>query len=343
MNQNEKVSFSEGIKIMKNALLTGDAHTDVTFSSETEDENADIKNRMKKKRLCLVVLVGWVGIFMMVIMTINWIGMLNNETGITSRQLTITEILGFIMVAGCVLILRKFLKVSEGLREKYDEDIVLKAVQEVLPGAACNPMGCANIGKLYEYGVVPNYKEAYGSYLITYEKDGQKCQISNIKLQKEVNSQIITVFEGQAYILNYKSNLEGYVRIMPSVMSSTGKEQLKGFKKLQKDKETKVETENRFFNDNFEVYTNNEHTAFYVLTPYVMEQLMMMKQYYKNFGVAVNGNQIMIAVDTKEYLFAMPTKFNDINNMSIENSKQELAKMLQLAQGIENSINGRIK
>ena len=142
--------------------------------------------------------------------------------------------------------------------------------------------------------------------------------------------------------MNYMSNLEGYVRIMPSVMTINGKEHLEGFKKLQKDKETKVETENRFFNDNFEVYTNNEHTAFYVLTPYVMEQLMMMKRYYKNLGVAVSGNQIMIAVDTKEYLFAMPTNFKDVNNMSVENSKQELVKMLQLAQGIENSINGRI-
>lgn len=342
MNQNEKMSFSDSLKAVRNLLLTGDVNTEVTFSSEAEDANADIKNRMKKKRLCLAALVGWTGIFMIVIMTINWIGMFNNETGITSRHIAISETMGFIMVAGCVLILRKFLKVSKGLGEKYDEDIVLKAVQEVLPGAVCNPKGCVDIGKLYEYGVVPKYQEAYGSYLITYEKDGQKCQISNIRLQKEVNSQTVTVFEGQAYILNYKSNLEGYVRIMPTVISSTGKEHLKGFKKLQKDKETKVETENRVFNDNFEVYTNNEHTAFYVLTPYVMEQLMMMKRYYKNLGVAVSGNQIMIAVDTKEYLFAMPTNFKEVNNMSVENSKQELVKMLQLAQGIENSINGRI-
>ena len=188
MNQKEKMSFSDSLKAVRNLLLTGDMNTEVTFSSEADDENADIKNRMKKKRLCLVALAGWAGIFMIVIMTINWIGMINDETGITSRQITITEILGFIMVAGCALILRKFLKLSEGLREKYDQDIVLKAVQEVLPGAVCNPMGCANIGKLYEYGVVPKYTKAYGSYLITYEKGGQKCQISNIKLQKEVNS-----------------------------------------------------------------------------------------------------------------------------------------------------------
>lgn len=342
MNQNEKVSFSDGIKIMKNALLTGDAHTDVTFSSETEDENADIKNRMKKKRLCLVALVAWAGFLMIIDMILTAIFTLTSETGITMPQIAIIESIFLIMIVGCALILRKYLQLNNGLKEKYDQDIVMNAVHQILPGALCEPQNHINTWKLYEYGVVPKHQEAYGSYLITYEKNGQMCQISNIRLTKTVNSETVKVFEGQAYILNYKSELEGYVRIMPTVMNNAGAERLKGFLGLQKDKETRVETENRSFNDNFEVYTNNEHTAFYVLTPYVMEQLMMMKRYYKNFGVAVSGNQIMIAVDTDYYLFGMPTNFKDVNHMSVENSKQELVKMLQLAQGIENSINGRI-
>lgn len=52
--------------------------------------------------------------------------------------------------------------------------------------------------------------------------------------------------------------------------SVTRQEKLAGYRKLA-DNEHKIELENQLFNENFAVYATDEESAFYVLTPYVME------------------------------------------------------------------------
>ena len=87
------------------------------------------------------------------------------------------------------------------------------------------------------------------------------------------------VFVGQAYKLRYKSQMQGTVRIMTTTQWM-GREVLDGYRKQDKDREEKIETENQSFNGQFDVYATNSHTAFYVVTPLVMERLMEMKKRY---------------------------------------------------------------
>lgn len=51
----------------------------------------------------------------------------------------------------------------------------------------------------------------------------------------------------------------------------------------------------RIFNEQFDVYATNAHSAFYVVTPIVMERLLSMKAKYGSFGLAVSGDKIMIS------------------------------------------------
>ena len=116
---------------------------------------------------------------------------------------------------------------------------------------------------------------------------------------------------------------------------------LDGFKKKQNDEE-KIETENISFNENFDVYATDSHIAFYCLSPYVMEQLLEMKKRYGKFGVAITGRVISIALNSDYILFQKPVTNSQIDKMSVENSKRELQSILQFAQRIEDSINGRV-
>lgn len=183
------------------------------------------------------------------------------------------------------------------------------------------------------------------SMLIRYEKNGKACAFSNLMLtrrEKDHNDRYCdkAVFVGQAYMLHYKFNMQGTVRIM-TTKQWMGKERLDGFKKQDMDREEKIETENEVFNGQFDVYATDAHTAFYVVTPIVMERLLAMKAKYGSFGVAVSGGEIVIALCSGYCLFEPPESYQEIENISVENSKDEIQQMLLFAQLLEDTINGR--
>ncbi len=200
--------------------------------------------------------------------------------------------------------------------------------------------------KLWALGVVPEFNRASGSYLINCKKDGKLFGFSNLALferEKDNHDEYYfkQVFAGQAFVLHYKSRMQGCVRIMTTGMLM-GREYLSGFRELDKNKEEKIETENQVLNAQFDVYATNAHSAFYVLTPLVMERLLGMKNKYGRFGVAVSGSEIAIALSTGYFMFEAPRSYQNIEHISVENSKNQIRQMLAFAQLIEDTINGRM-
>lgn len=136
-------------------------------------------------------------------------------------------------------------------------------------------------------------------------------------------------------MLSFKSNLQGNVRVFSK--KYRGAQYYKGNKKT----DHRIHMENSRFDDVFEVYATNEYEAFYVLTPYVMEQLLLIYNQYGGFGMAVVGDQIAIALNTGYYLFAMPWEYKEIDKMSLENSKEMVRQIMSFAQKLENAINSK--
>lgn len=320
---------------------------EVNNSVKSEEEM--LRNNLKNERyfssgnISLLILLGAVVVVAFMISTVSRIfgGNSFSITKVFNFGFFIIAIIGFIL-------LRKYGQFHNKNKAQYDRLIIEKAVRELLPGASIQPEMFVNADQLYRLGVVPFFNNTKGSYLLQYSKNGQLCSLSNLTLEYETKSedtvgQTRTVFDGQAYILAYKSRIPGHVRIMSTYKTSvTRQERLAGYRKLA-DNEHKIELENQLFNESFDVYATDEESAFYVLTPYVMEQLLMMRKRYGYFGMAVNGNEIAIALNSGYRLFEMPYQHDKIDNISVENSKMELHNILNFAQGIEDSINGRIR
>ncbi len=346
MSSSWKKDLDDSLRIVKNAFFTGDIHTEFTFTSKQEDPDAEVKNTLKKKRLYVVVLILWLAFSKMISVVGDVIINLLHIPYYSTIPTILRYIIMFISTSGIIVVVWKWRKLNKGAKTVYDEQIIAKAVQEMMPGASFEPDGAINSSKLYSLGVVPGFDNAYGSYLICYQKEGKECRFSNLTLtHMEVDHKNRyyqkAVFVGQAYVLHYKTDMAGYVRIMTTTMWM-GKEALDGFRKQDKNREEKIETENQIFNEQFDVYATDAHTAFYVLTPLVMERLLAMKEKYGSFGVAVSGSEIAIALCTGYYLFEAPQSYQGIENISVENSKNEIQQMLVFAQTIENAINGRI-
>lgn len=228
----------------------------------------------------------------------------------------------------------------------YDQTIVNQAIWQVLPGARVTPGRYIDPVALYNNGVVPYYNSVRGSYLIEYMKDGMPCSFSNLRLLFFPDEESVElprdVFKGQAYTMTFKTNINAFVRVMAVDRVNSNGSYMKGYRPMQKY-EKKVVLENRFFNESFDVFASDEEAAFYVLTPYVMEQLLMLRNSYGNFAMAVNGNTIMIAFQTRREFFKMPEQAAQIDMMSVERTKAEFMGILNFAQCVENAINGRTR
>lgn len=347
MSSNWKKDLDDSLRIVKNGFMTGDIHTEFRFSPEQDDPNAEVKNALKKKRLYLLAfaffpafsgIIGGVEEVFFRLLHINPYG---------AVPMMIRYAPAFLGTVVAIRFIKNWRGLNRDAKAAYDENIMARAVQEVMPGAAFWPDDCLDGMDLYLRGEVPDFDDFQGSYLIRYEKEGKACAFSNLTLtrrEKDHNDRYYNkaVFVGQAYVLRYKSQMQGTVRIMTTVQGVSG-ERLEGFKKLDKDREEKIETENQIFNERFDVYATDAHTAFYVVTPIVMERLLSMKAKYGSFGVAVSGNEISIALSGGYYLFEPPESYQEIENISVERSKEEIQQMLLFARLLEDTINGRVE
>lgn len=346
MGSNWKKDLDDSLQKASNLFMTGDLYTRFAFSSEKEDSDAEVKNALKKKKLYVMALVLWLVFVKVISIVVTMIMNMLQVPYYGTTQMKVRYIIIFLDSIGFLVIVSKWKKQGKEAKSVYDEKIVSQAVQEVLPGAEFEPDGSMDADRLWVLGVVPEFNRASGSYLINYKKDGKLFGFSNLALferEKDNHDEYYykQVFAGQAFVLHYKSRMQGCVRIM-TTGTLMGREYLAGFRKLDKSKEEKIETENQVFNGQFDVYATNAHSAFYVLTPLVMERLLAMKKKYGIFGVAVSGTEIAIALSTGYFLFEAPRSYQKIENISIENSKNQIRQMLSFAQLIEDSINGRV-
>lgn len=315
------------------------------WKKDLDDPNAEVKNELKKGRLYLLA-------FAFIPALSGIIGVL--ETGILrlfripvygKGSMWFRYIAAFFGTVVIIRFMKKWREQGRHARAAYDENIMAKAVQEILPGAVLEPEGSIDSMDFYVHGVVPDFDDSQGSYLIRFEQNGKAFAFSNLTLtrrEKDRNDRYYNkaVFVGQAYELCYKSRMPGTVRIM-TTSQWMGREVLDGFRRQDKVREEKIETENEVFNRQFDVYATDAHAAFYVVTPVVMERLLSMKAKYGSFGVAVSGDKIMIALCSRYYLFEPPTDYREIERISVEKSRDEIGQMLVFAKLLEVTISGK--
>lgn len=254
----------------------------------------------------------------------------------------------FLLCFGAMYILPKWKKYKREKEQEYDEKVVKKAVSEIIPGAEFIRKDCIKPTTLFQYGIVPYFDTYQENGMIRYKRDGKEYSFSNIHLSykrkdKDGNITYEPIYKGQVYTAHYKTGLAGTVRIFATkTIAVIEKETDTGYISKQKQ-ETKIETENIQFNDNFDVYATDEQSAFFVLNPVVMEQLLEMKKNYEQVGVYINGDDMIVALKTNRILFPKRLYNSNQEELSLENSKQEAKKMLKMAKLLEDTINGSIK
>ena len=154
-------------------------------------------------------------------------------------------------------------------------------------------MTCGEQEKYYHMEIDNIYN---GKNLICKDFTLEQWRIKDVSKNSKGETKIVKRFEG--YILNKTSkiNISKPVRIITS-KKNMGIEMKDSFPG-RSDIESKVDVENIKFNNEFEVYTESPQDAFYVISPYVTEQLLHLKTLCRDFQCVVTNNNIYLAVDT---------------------------------------------
>lgn len=197
MDDNNKSDFQDAMRQIRNVILTRDANTDFKYSSPKNDVNADVKNGIKKKKVYLVLLVVWFFILSVIIAAANVMILINgsHNYGI----LVPIVFVGFLVFSPVAW---SWYRSSKRTKELYDNTIVVKAVEESIPGAKCDPDKYVDPIKLHAVGAIPQYASATGCYLIRYNKKGKMCYLSNLSLQESVYNSRQDDYEYETFFLD---------------------------------------------------------------------------------------------------------------------------------------------
>lgn len=245
----------------------------------------------KKRRQCLPL----------VILTIAFafIGFFGSFFGIIFRKGTIV-ILSFVCLL-LAIVFGVFTSVLYSKLKKQFKDAYIKnLVKEVLPDASYYPQAGIPIDSIYRSHLVKKADRSHVEDLIKGEIDGVSYSTCDVKLEERhvhhtsngTSTTYVTFFQGRFFEFEFPKSFKGQLLVSETSLHFVPKQ----FKK--------IELENVEFNEKFKTYCLDEHSAFYVLTPHLMEALMKLEKTYSGaVSFSFTDSKLCIAIDNRRDSF----------------------------------------
>lgn len=110
------------------------------------------------------------------------------------------------------------------------------------------------------------------------------------------------------------------------------------FKNRANDKTMKngrVQMESEKFNQSFDVFAEDAHDAFYLLTPHFMEQMVRLQKKYTHISIKFRGNQVVVGFHDSRG----SNSFDKVDWANKVEYHEELAKVQDDINDVKNIIN----
>ena len=255
----------------------------------------------------------------------------------SSIKLIITTMIIELIVLLLVLVIIKITLFSNDKKEIYElylkikEELVLKVLKKHFTNITYNQSkgltesfirkeGLMSTGDIYSSndsisGTYKNIKFCQSDINIEEEKE-EKDDEGNVTTYYE------TVFRGRWLVFDFnkefKSNLIVESGAFPNLVY--GQEYMD------------IETEDVEFNNSFNIYAQNEHETFYILTPSFMEKLKKIDKKIQSEGIRFlfNNNKLHIGINNSDDAFEFD-ELKEINEQEIEaNMENDIRLIMDL-------------
>ena len=242
---------------------------------------------------------------------------------------TILKIIGIVVVIILIILAIPIIAFWSIFKELF----VLKALNDNFDDVNFTPERGFEESFINKIGMLDTADRYHSNDLFSAKYKGIDFQQADIHTKEryednEGHVSYITRFKGRYMIFEFNKKFKANIRVTSKDFSSAS---LPWRKKFHEVKMEDVE-----FNKCFKVYAENEHDAFYILTPHFMEKLKELDNKFDAdllFGFV--DNKLHIAVDNYEDSFEHNV-FEEINEASIEN---EIIKDIKLITDFVKELN----
>lgn len=222
---------------------------------------------------------------------------------------------------GLLLTLLLSRKPSEKYKLAFKEVYVLKALKQFFTKLRYEPLNGIPKNIIYNTGMIKmGHRYSSNDLVIAMYKNIKIIQSDvHIEERRERRNSKgnretywVTLFKGKWMIFDFNKNFKANIQVKQKGFNNS-----KITNWWNEEKFRKVEMEDEEFNKKFKIYTQDEHDAFYVLTPSLMEKI-------KNLTKQINGKIMLCFIDNKLHVALQngedsfePNIFKEINEQNI--------------------------
>ena len=230
-------------------------------------------------------------------------------------------IVGLPFIGGGIYVRRNLLKIKN-LSNQFKEKYVSKELVKVFPNSNYQYLEGFTEEEVIDSLLLHHRDRFKSEDMIQGVYEDVRFRCSDVE-QKEVrrsgkHTRVVTVFQGRFYEFDFpKSFKHDLLLLQPH--------HFRPFSGLKR-----VKTESIDFNSELKIYAQNEHEAFYILTPDFMEKLMYFDRKYKDkIDFSFKDSRLFIAIDTRRDYFDIKA-FKDLNESIFNEYKEELVDIKDL-------------
>ncbi len=207
------------------------------------------------------------------------------------------------------------------LKLDFKNHHVKKMIDSIIPGLTYVPEKGFDENEVFESKVLKKFTTYKSEDYLSGTIKGKSFESADVRIEQVVSNGKTTTriirFLGRLFIVDFQKKFENDVYITTDKIHNQSI--------FSEDK--KVKTESIEFNNKFSVFSESQHSAFYLLTPRFMERMESFSKIAKHVMFAFKDNKIYIAVHTERDAFDI--KYSDtIDENYIEFVKEEL-KLLE--------------
>jgi len=230
------------------------------------------------------------------------------------------QVFGFIIGAIGLIISGKGGIDFKKLSREFKYEVLVGLFKELLPGVNYQPDQGLSLNDVYATEFIKRADRSHTEDLITGKIEDVDFISSDVRLEERHVQQTkngtrvyyVPYFIGRIFKFSFNKEFAGHLQVLEAGSPMARRD----FKKVQ--------MESIDFNKKFHIFSTDELSAFYVLTPDIMESIMHLEQRNPGrIGLSFTGDTLYIAINNNKDTFELKM-YRPIDNSIIEEFKADL-------------------
>ncbi len=230
-----------------------------------------------------------------------------------------------LLVVGIIVVLAGFVFLAIGatkffkLKKTFKTDVLTERFKELIPGITYSPNRGLTEGDVYSTDFLKRADRFHSEDFLSGELDGVTFASSDVKLEERhvqhtkngTRVYYVAYFVGRVFRFDFNKEFVGSLQVLEA-----GSPKSRGY--------NKVKLESIDFNKKFKTYATEDITAFYILTPDIMEAIFKLeKKHPGRIGLSFRGDHLYVAINNNKDTFELQL-FRKIDDNMIKEFEQDL-------------------